>query len=88
MNPFKGSAQRQPIIPPMAAMIVASTINDMAMLPELKPRARMAAISRDRSETAEYIVFSAARTAPIPITNAIMDPMVSIRVVNITDCFA
>src|SRR5882724_12584333 len=33
VNPFKGSAARQPTIPPIVAMITASIMNENAMLP-------------------------------------------------------
>ena len=42
-------------------MISASTKNDITMLPPPKPMARSTAISRDRSDTAEYMVLRAPK---------------------------
>ena len=44
--------------------------------------ARMVAISRERSETAEYMVLSAPNTAPMPITPATSEPSTVMRVVK------
>ena len=66
----------------------ASTTKDTTILPLPKPRARRVAISRERSATAEYIVFSAPKTAPIPMTTATIEPSTVISVVSCRDCFA
>ena len=65
-----------------------STKNESTIAPPPKPIARRTAISRERSDTAEYIVLSAPNTAPRPITTAIRPPSTVISVVTIRDCFA
>ena len=62
-----------------------SKTNDSTTVPPPKPRARIVAISRDRSATAEYIVFRAAKTAPIPITRATRNPRTRMRSVSVRD---
>ena len=57
-------------------------------LPAAKPSARIVAISRARSVTAEYIVLSAPKTAPIPMTAATIEPSTVMSVVSWRDCFA
>ena len=59
-----------------------SITNDTTTLPLPNPRARSVAISRVRSETAEYIVFNAPKTAPMPITIAMIEPSTVINVVS------
>ena len=72
--PFTGSTAMQPMTPPMSAIHNASLRNEMTMAMLPKPSARRTAISRERSATAEYIVLSAARIAPSPITRATIPP--------------
>ena len=48
----------------------------------------MVAISRERSETAEYIVLRAPKIAPIAMTNATSPPSTVMRVVIVRDCLA
>ena len=50
-----------------------------------KPSARKVAISRVRAETAEYIVLSAANTAPTPISTAMVVPTYLIRASRMRD---
>ncbi len=54
--------------------------------PPPKPIARSTAISRERSETAEYMVLSAPKTAPRPITMATSVPSTVISLVTTRDC--
>ncbi len=49
------------------------------MLLPAKPMARMVAISRERSETAEYMVLSAPKTAPMPMMTATRVPSTVIK---------
>ena len=56
--------------------------------PPPNPIARSTAISRARSETAEYMVLSAPNTAPRPITAAISVPSTVMSVVTTCDCFS
>ncbi len=58
------------------------------MLLPAKPMARMVAISRERSETAEYMVLSAPMTAPMPMMTATRPPSTVISVVSTCDCRA
>ena len=88
VRPFSGSTARQPSAPPTNAMQSASKTNDITTLPVPKPSARMAAISRARSATAEYIVFSAPKTAPMPMTAATMEPRTRINVEIWRDCLS
>jgi len=88
VRPFSGRTTMQPRRPPTSAMHKDSTTNEMTMLPLPNPSARSVAISRERSATAEYIVFSAPKTAPIPITTAMIEPSTVIRVVSCRDCLA
>ena len=53
-----------------------------------KPSARMVAISRPRSATAEYIVLRAPNTAPIAMMAATRPPSTVISCVMAEDCFA
>ena len=66
----------------------ASITNDSTTLPPPKPNARMVAISRERSATAEYIVLRAPNTAPRPITAATMEPSTVMRPVSMRDSFS
>src|SRR5437762_2724694 len=86
--PLSGSTTMQPRIPPTSAMHSASMTNDITTLPAPKPSARMVAISRARAVTAEYIVLSAPKTAPMPITAATIEPRTVMSVVSCRDCFA
>ena len=69
-------------------MISDSTKNDSTIAPPPKPIARRTAISRERSETAEYMVLSAPKTAPSAMTTAISEPSTVISVVTISDLLA
>ena len=86
--PLTGSTARQPTTPPANAMSSDSTKNDSTIAPPPKPIARRTAISRERSETAEYMVLSAPKTAPSAITAATSEPSTVIRVVTTRDCFS
>ena len=88
VRPLTGSTATQPTSPPTNAMMSASTKNESTIAPPPKPIARRTAISRERSETAEYIVLSAPNTAPRPMTTAIRLPSTVIRVVTTCDCFS
>ena len=88
VSPFTGSAARQPIAPPTSAMASDSTRKARTIAPPPKPMARRTAISRERSETAEYMVLRAPKTAPSPITTATSVPSTLMRVVTSTDCFS
>jgi hypothetical protein len=68
-------------MPPASATSSASITKDNTTAPSPNPRARMVAISRERSATAEYIVFSAANTAPRAITSATSEPSTVMNVV-------
>ena len=72
----------------MKAMSRASKTKQTTMLEAAKPMARMVAISRERSEMAEYMVFSAPKIAPTPITPATRPPRTVMRVVRPRDCFS
>ena len=63
-NPFTGNAIKQPIRPPMAAMIADSTRKLANTLRGWKPNVNRTAISGVRPATAAYIVFTAPNTAP------------------------
>ena len=80
VSPFKGNTATAPSIPPTKEMSRASTIKENTTLPAPKPRARRVAISRERSATAEYIVFKAPNTAPMPMIKATIPPSHSIIV--------
>src|SRR5437016_7979177 len=56
-NPFTGKAIKQPIRPPMAAMIADSTRKLANTLRGWKPNVNRTAISGVRPATAAYIVF-------------------------------
>ena len=74
------------MMPPMSAIHIASAQErDDDGLPP-KPSARRTAISRERSATAEYIVLSAARIAPSPMTRATIPPSTVMSVVTVRDC--
>ena len=66
----------------------ASITNETTTLPAPNPMARMVAISRARSVTAEYMVLSAPKIAPIPITTATMLPSTVMSMVSCCDCLA
>ena len=85
---FSGNTATQPTTPPTKAMNKDSNRNDRTTLSSPKPSARMAAISRVRSVTAEYMVFRAANTAPMPMTAATMEPSTTISVVRLRDWFS
>ena len=88
VKPLSGSAARHPRRPPPIAISSASTMNDSTTEPPPKPSARRVAISRARAATAEYIVFSAPKTAPMAITKATRKPSTRISVLTICDCLA
>ena len=88
VSPFSGSTTAQPSRPPTRAMQSDSMTNETITLPAPNPSARIVAISRARSVTAEYIVLSAPNTAPMPITAATMEPSTVMSVVSWRDCFA
>ena len=85
VRPLTGSAARQPTSPPIPAMNSASTTKDITTLGPPKPSARMVAISRERSATAEYMVLRAPNTAPSPITAATIEPSTVMSPVSICD---
>jgi hypothetical protein len=66
----------------------ASATNDVTTAPRAKPMARSVATSRERSDTAEYMVLSAPKTAPMPITTATRVPRPRMRLVSMRDDFA
>ena len=88
VSPLIGSTATQPTRPPTNAMISDSTKNDSTIAPPPKPIARSTAISRARSDTAEYIVLSAPNTAPSAITAATSEPSTVISVVTTCDCLS
>ena len=67
-------------------MSSASVSTEITTGVEPKPSARNVAISRVRVDTAEYIVLSAANTAPRPISTAIVAPMVLTSAISVRDC--
>ena len=88
VRPFRGRTATEPSSPPTNAMRRASKRKDITMLKAPKPIARMVAISRERSDTAEYIVLSAPKTAPTPMIEATKVPRTVIKVVRPRDCFS
>ena len=74
--------------PPMAASASDSTSTDTTTDVVLKPSARSVAISRDRVDTAVYIVRMAPNTAPMPISAAMPKPTPWIRPLSARDCCA
>ena len=74
--------------PPSAARASDSAITDTTTELALKPSARSVAISRERVDTAVYIVRIAPNTAPMPISNAMPKPTVWMRPVSARDCCA
>ena len=88
VQPLTGRTATQPRTPPRPAMKSDSKTNERTTLPPPKPRARMVAISRVRSETAEYIVLSAPKTAPMPMTKATSVPRTRIIVVSAWEFFS
>jgi hypothetical protein len=87
VRPFRGSTTMQPTNPPTKAMSKASMTNENTTDGPPNPSARIVAISRPRSATAEYMVLSAPKTAPIAITPATRPPSTVISVVKRFDCF-
>jgi hypothetical protein len=79
VSPLSGKIAAQPTSPPMNDMKSASKINETTIAAAPKPMARIVAISRDRSETAEYMVLSAPKIAPMPITPATRVPSTVMR---------
>ena len=77
----------QPINPPTNEIRSASITNEKTTDGPPNPSARIVAISRPRSETAEYMVFSAPKTAPIAMMPATSPPSTVMRVVSLVDCF-
>src|SRR5262249_14252669 len=55
--PWKGTTTMAPMTPPTSAISMASATNERTTAPAPNPIARSVAISRPRSDTAEYIVF-------------------------------
>src|SRR2546426_9189948 len=62
VRPLRGRTARQPTRPPTKEIKRASKRKERTTFPELKPSARMVAISRPRSATAEYMVLRAPKT--------------------------
>src|SRR5882724_7816939 len=87
VRPLRGSTARQPTRPPTKEIRRASNKKDVTTLADPKPSARMVAISRPRSETAEYIVFRAPKMAPMAMIAATNPPRMVISVVMRVDCF-
>ena len=75
-----------PIAPPTMPSSSASASTETTTGDEPKPSARSVAISRVRADTAEYIVLSAAKIAPSPISTAMVTPIVRTSVCRICDC--
>src|SRR5438552_7108618 len=88
VSPFKGSTAIQPSNPTTREINSASKTNDRTMLEAPKPRARMVAISRERSATAEYMVFSAPKIAPTPMIPATNPPRMVMSLVSDCDCLS
>ncbi len=86
VKPFRGRTARQPIPPPTKEMRSASIEKEITTATAPNPRARMVAISRPRSATAEYIVLSAPKTAPMAMIAATNPPNVVMSVVMRVDC--
>jgi len=74
--------------PPMRPSSTASASTETTTAPPPNPSARSVAISRVLEETAEYIVLTAPKIAPIPIRKAMIDPSVVISDDTICDCSA
>src|SRR6267143_5339005 len=87
VRPLRGSTARQPTRPPTKEIKRASNKKDVTTLADPKPRARIVAISRPRSATAEYIVFRAPKMAPMAMMAATNPPRMVISVVMRVDCF-
>src|SRR5258705_2634805 len=68
VRPFKGRTATAPMAPPIKEIRSASIKNENTTAAPPNPKARMVAISRPRSATAEYMVLSAPKTAPMAIT--------------------
>src|SRR5579864_4040767 len=77
--PSIGSARITPTTPAADARISASSRNESITAPPLNPRARSVPISIVRAETAAYIVFIAAKIAPIAMITATTIPSACIR---------
>ena len=87
-SPLRGSTTRHPSRPPASDTKRASSTKETTTAPPPKPTARMVAISRVRSATAEYMVLSAAKTAPTPMIRATIVPRPRIMFVIIREAFA
>ena len=74
VRPLSGRTQTAPMAPPMKEIKSASIKKEKTTAAPPKPRARMVAISRPRSATAEYMVFRAPKTAPMAMTEATSPP--------------
>ena len=72
----------------MAASASDSIITDTTTDAASKPSARSVAISRDRVDTAVYIVRMAPNTAPMPISAAMPNPTPRMRLLSARDCCA
>ena len=70
------------------ARSTASTSTDMTTGTLPKPSARSVAISRVRAATAEYIVLTAPKIAPSPISAAMANPIVRMIACSTCDCCA
>ncbi|MNC88607.1 hypothetical protein D3C83_44390 [compost metagenome] len=75
-----------PSTPPATPINADSTSTDTTTGNAPKPKARSVAISRARAETAEYIVLTAAKMAPKPISTAITAPTEPTSAVSERDC--
>ena len=86
------SNSNQDAAPPTAAPTRAnrsdSTITENTTGSRANPRARRVAISREREETAAYIVLSAAKTAPPDIIATMIQPTTEMKISIGRDCAA
>ena len=88
VSPFNGRTAMQPTAPPMKDMMKASIRNENTTAAAPKPSARMVAISRPRSATAEYMVLRAPKIAPMAMTPATSPPRMVMSWVMRVDCLA
>src|SRR5215469_9786630 len=88
VKPLSGRTARQPIKPAANDINRASKRKERMTFQVEKPRARMVAISRPRSATAEYMVFKAPNIAPIAIMAATKPPRTVMSRVIVVDCLA
>jgi hypothetical protein len=88
VNPLSGKTAMQPRTPPTKEIRRASNRKESTTFPELKPTARMVAISRPRSATAEYMVLRAPKIAPMAMIAATNPPSMVMSWVMRVDCLA